>query len=413
MVKNILFSFLFLMILSGCTEKTETEILTGVVSFRVESSVTNSIDNPFEIPMDAFDTTLTITALDYLGDVLTTYTGDIVITSSRGTIASQTKATFVNGVATSSISLNYGYGETRFVVSDNKSENWAVGTSNPIYFKELTIFDTQYPIDNSVPIKSPFVGLYLKIKMGNMFVIHVSGTGMYLVDLTDSNDYCMLKDQNGEYTQLNPNYRGFNAMYIYSRNTPENYTDGGSTGVDVDDFRQILPGQRVEWFAGNLVEFNDMSEVSFPTWKIEVLKGKVKRENPSWSDEQIVEEVLRRVEAQEKNIPICKFDDSYFPAGNNDFTTIRKLEPFESNIVTVKNVKIGDYDEQYAQWNISPVSGATNKVLRVVSKEAIPESVFNPKEKKGQTLQSVTGILQHVYGGIWVIYVRGVEDIVE
>ncbi|MBN2694912.1 Ig-like domain-containing protein [bacterium] len=413
MIKNILFSFLFLSILYSCTEKTETEIPTGVVSFKVESSVKNSSDNLFEIPIaTAFETTLTITALDYFGNVLTDYNGDIIVTSSRGTVSSQTEATFTNGVATSDITLLYGYGPTRVVVSDNKSENWPVGTTDPIYFRELKIFDTQYPSNNAVPIKSPFENIYAKVTTGNMFVAHVSGTGMYLVDLTDPEDYCMLKDQSGDYTQINPDFRGFNSMYIYSRNTPENYTDGGSTGVDVDDFREILPGQRVEWFAGNLVEFNDMTEISFPTWKIESLKDELKESHPDWSDDQITAEVLRIVEEQRKNIPICKFDESYFPAGNNDFATIKKLEPFESNIVTVQNVKIGDYDSEYSQWNIHPAS-STSKVLRVVSKEAIPVSEFNPEEKKGQTLQSVTGVLQHVYGGIWVIYVRNINDIVQ
>jgi hypothetical protein len=180
------------------------------------------------------------------------------------------------------------------------------------------------------------------------------------------------------------------------------------------------------WFSGNLVEFppgvsNGMSELGFPIWQM--IDGEMEL------DDSVLDERM-------KNVPICQFAHSDFVAGKTDATNIKKMERYESNLVEIKDVIIGDFDANnddykiYSQWQVYPKgtsSTATNKpTFRVVSINGASDFdlLFNKNVessctgdscekvlKKGTEISYIRGILHHVYSDIWVIYLRNKCDI--
>lgn len=134
---------------------------------------------------------------------------------------------------------------------------------------------------------------------------------------------------------------------------------------------------------------------------------------------------------------VCTIGDdlSYYPAGAlaegstleySSGSAIMNLERFESNVIRITDVVIGEFDpdnkdyKQYSQWQV--IAGGCDSSdfsvcprFRVVSRNNAAEfdAMFAAGTvKKGTHLKSVTGVLHQVYDSTWVIYARSCRDIV-
>ncbi len=426
-MKNSFYAVFILIFLLGCEEYNLPQTdLTKRYQFDVEisSSVYPQLgeDTPIEIPYDLpsanpvktpLELNVKITLKDYLEQVVTsvngeTYSGkNISFSLSNGEIIDGNKIkdniVFTNGIAEITIQIKHTYDEVALIVEDISIDS--VGISNKMmHFKNITIEDIQKPIPPEIYGKAAFLDIFVHItspvlteniaddEIGkSIYVVAVSATGMYLLDLSQDKYKCETFNSATNTWEQNPNFEGYGTLYIYSRNAPENYSGDSSTGVGEEYFKRVRAGQRLEWFSGNLSEYLEMTELSFPLWNISI-------------DEQRLDDSI--LESRMSKIPVCKINSEWFPTGRSDQTAIKRLERYESGLVRVENVTIGEYDPLYYQWEIKSPTGT----MLVISRDNAPD--FDPVANKGKKIKSLKGVLHQIYGELWVINVRNMDDIV-
>ena len=440
-MKKIYLSLIILgLFIVSCGEVEQKQIdLNGkLFQFKVEvlQAPDTSEISPADIPYneDDFKVKIKITAQDYYGNTIKDFKNNIKLSTSTGECkpANLSGSSFTNGVATTEVSLIKTFGPSFIIAEDSK--NGVIGVSDEskiFYFKELSIYDIQLPKGNSPDSENYFNDSYIRISENtdsdgsnahhNLMVIHASGSGMYIIDTDklhvngggDNSGACMIKDANGNWVK-NPDFKGYSTIYVYSRNAPVNFDGDTSVGASEEDFKYLRAGHRLKWFSGNLVEFppgvpNGMTEMGFPLWQM--IDGEMDL------DDQTLDERL-------KDIPICKLEHSDFVTGRSDAEHIVNLEKYESNLVEIRDVQIGDFDADnkdykiYSQWQVYPIGtdlNAPNKpTFRVVSINGASEFDLMFKDNtihKGTEIEYVRGILHQVYGNIWVIYLRNKCDI--
>lgn len=352
---------------------------------------------------------------------------------------------------TTSVYLRHAYGKVRvfakgyLVTYDNYEKQIssiqaldATGSTNVINFQDLTIYDTQL-------YERAYTGTTVHLEGENLHVIETTGTGMYLVDIdfdlmgrTDltpeeevkfNQQFCMLEDGT-----LNPDFVGYNAMYIYSHSAPENYTGESAAGAEEEDFEAVKSGDKVNWITGNLSEFLEMSEISFPVWEMD---ESLEAANPNATEKELetLKDSKRAEMVAKMDTQVCTIGDdlTYYPGGvlKEDSTfeyssgvAVMNLERFESNVIRITDVVIGEFDpdnrdyKQYSQWQV--LAGNCSGFdfcprFRVVSRDNAAEfdAMFAVGTvAKGTHLKSVTGVLHQVYDDTWVLYARSCRDIV-
>ncbi len=420
MIKQISKIFILsILILSfyGCEVVYQAPDLTGkkfALKVDIKDAPQSSETNRLTIPYTEEDTkiTLEISLVDYYGTVLKQPLNRVAIIPENGKAVPKyiDPSVFVDGKAVIEVSLVNTYGSINIVAEEDEG---IVGVSDKqIHFKPLSILNIQKPANETDPSSSsPFYYNFVKVDETanqNLMVLHASGSGMYIIDLdrmtdADNSGACMIK-QNGKWVK-NPAFvtgnGGYNTVYIYSRNAPVNYDDESSE-AGLFDF--LKAGHKLEWFAGNLVEFppsftNGMTEISFPIWSI-------KKSEFLLTDDQIKTRLAQ--------VPICDLEPSDYPIGNDQ---IKILERYESNLVRVKNVKIGAFDadnrdyKRYHQWQIVPEGGAGKMSVASIESAAEFDEQYLKGNPTGKDLLSITGIMHQVYGDIWIIYVRNKCDI--
>jgi len=441
----ILISFsLVFMISCGEIEQEQMDLKGKLFQFEVNviNSPFTSNDTKSDVPYaeGEFVVDLEITAKDFYGDTVEDIASNLKIYTSTGSCKPSIieKSAFVNGKVNITVSLLKTYGTSFVVVEDLEGNIGISDEEKKFFFKELDIYDIQIPSSDSSTASNFYNDHYIKIsqnvdldtgvKHNNLLVTHASGSGMYVIDTDrldvdgaasdadgvttgDNTGACMIKS-NGQWVK-NPNFIGFSTVFIYSRNAPINYDGDSSVGAGEEEFSYLRSGHKLDWFSGNLVEFppgisNGMTELGFPIW--EMLDGET----------ELPAEVL---DERMTHIPVCELEHSDFVIKGNS-TLIKNLEKYESNIVTIKDVVVGDFDKDnkdykiYSQWQVYPTGTDMNASLkptfRVVSITGASE--FDDLFKdgtigKGTEITEITGILHHVYAELWVIYLRDNCDI--
>ena len=443
----ILLSLVFI-VSCGDIEQEHYDWKGKLFQFNVEvtNAPTTSIENKADVPYNEgeFEVTLEITAEDFYGDTVKDIKNSLRIYTPTGTCKPSIieASSFVNGKATITVSVLKTYGTSYIVVEDLEGNIGVSDEEKKFFFEGLDVYDLQVPSSESATAANYYNDNYVRVSQnthkdgnghnignGNLMVLHSSGSGMYIIDLdrldvdgtgTDSKDgiktgdntgACMIKS--GDTWVNNPDFIGYSTVYVYSRNAPVNYDGDSSVGAGEEDFKYLRAGHKLDWFSGNLVEFppgisNGMTELGFPIW--EMIKDEM----------ELPESTL---DARMKYIPICKLEhDDFVIKGNS--AQVKNLEKYESNIVAIKDVVIGDFDADnrdykiYSQWQVYPTGtdpNLSNKpTFRVVSITGASEFDLlfeNGTIGKGTEISEIKGILHHVYDHLWVIYLRDKCDI--
>lgn len=435
---------LVFMISCGEIEQEQANLNGKLFQFEVEvvnspfTSSATKADVPYE--EGEFVVDLLITAKDFYGNTVKDIDSDLRVYTSTGTCNPPTikKSDFTNGVASKTVSLLKTYGTSFVVVEDSAGNIGISDEEKKFFFKELDIYDIQIPMSDSSTASNFYNDYYIKIsqnkdidtdrKHENLLITHASGSGMYIIDLDrldvdgaasdadgvttgDNTGACMIKS-NGAWVK-NPDFIGFSTVFIYSRNAPINYDGDSSVGAGDEQFSYLRAGHKLDWFSGNLVEFppgisNGMTEVGFPIW--EMLDGETELD-PTILNERMT------------HIPICELEHSDFVLKGNA-ELVKNLEKYESNIVTIKDVVIGDFDKNdddykiYSQWQVYPTGTSmsldvkpTFRVVSITGASEFDDLFQDGTIGKGTEIAEVTGILHHVYDYIWVIYLRDKCDI--
>lgn len=375
--------------LTACTETLPG--VTGTQSLRVEllaPSNPGTVD--VRLPDAARSVQVKVSALGPQGEIDTTVSRDVAVyaqflatlTPALGGLP-LAKVTLVNGVsAPTTVMLPPVFGATTLWIEDSQGEaaTFASGTTSALWFRDPFIVDFQKPVDeNSVGALtvSPLEDKQIRISgsrngaNGKLLVTSVFSQGYTVSDVTCANAAGAPPCTAGDYDHA----------LVFSFSRPKDLAG-----------RAIQPGQFVDGFTGGVVEFNGLTELSFPQTLVDG--------EPDVNVARLPAAVA---------VEPAWFVSEKFKFERNEaapiFTTGALLCPTDA-----------DYDK-FKQWKIAIVTAVgvepscsnRNTLLNVIS----TGFTFDPVAKVGKKMK-VTGILRPVSVGsfnVWIIFPRDESDI--
>ncbi len=328
---------------------------------------------------------INITAKGYDDKILKDYNGKVRLSVKQAKISSVVEQSLKNGEAKNvEVVLKRATGEENIAVQeinpkyDESKEGLEpkftgkVGVSKTIFFQFPTISLVQGTVSSAKGNPSLFNKKNLNIrgtydeatgKYRDMVVVASIEAGFYLAEVGG-------KDYNG--------------IYLYTHSSP--FVD------DRDSYHPLEEGTLIKEVNGSVFEFFGFTELSFPTFI-------PKRE----ADGKII--------VDRSKIP-APVDITSLIDANAD----SEIEKYESTLVTVKNVTVGDFDEKdesfttYGQYFVTTQNGGH---IMLTTMSTVPQ--FDPIKNKGKKLKSVTGLLkQHTSArpSTWILIPRNEKDLI-
>ncbi len=215
---------------AGCESKKGFD-LDRTSSFRVEilAGGTGSEQSPMPFESTGAEFTLRITAIDGRGETKESFAGEVEISSEPGDVDGD-DVTFVDGVATATVTLNKAFGPTRIWVED--PETYATGVTDAIWYRGPAIDDVQ---TSTTTVSSPFEGERVEIDdTTNLVVTSVARDGFYVTDVDVAGG-------------------AFASVFAYTFGAPQ--------GLGI--------GDRLTSLSGRVSEFLGFTELNNPSWDAE------------------------------------------------------------------------------------------------------------------------------------------------
>lgn len=367
--------------LLACYGEVTTKAPTG--SFKVEFTDGKSNGEKgkeLNVPTSPLKRTLTITALGADGKPETSYNGSVCVYATRGILIGAHKAIQIkNGVAKdATINLKLAFGKTSVWVGEagkagttvNDCPNAAnpedttrpyigrVGAAPDLLFKSLSIQDAQ--TSDVSPYDSPLFKKYALIKGQNMVVTAVTSNGFYMTDMD-------IFKKGGLY----------HSLFVFTFSAPTlAYGDG-----EIPKTLQV--GDIVTQVEGGVDEFSGHTQITFPSFV------------PKWKDK--TKGIVEQYPAADMPKPI-----NFTLA---DTWSRRKMEPYESALVEVKNAiaipfnQIQDGWSQFRQWPVLLVQ-ASKPADQKMCEELVRTELYLHVDKtknKGSRYRSCLGDCQKLY----------------
>lgn len=261
---------------------------------------------------------------------------------------------------------------------------------------------------------SPFSGETVMVDSGNLVVTHVTTSGMYVTDISDTSNR-------------------YNHLYVFSFNTP---MDAPLCETDEYDSANCLKKEpvrlhqcdRLQWVSGIVSEFYKFTELGFPSWET-ILWDPALEECPipepivligddftghGTTPIESAEAALVRIENVVPARAEGKVDCDFNSDGAVDF------EDYGTGECTAEcQCRLACEDDplcteinalrEYGQWPVS-VNGVK---VWIYSRDAVPDfDSYNP-ETPG-TIRSITGVLKNLsflQPTAWIIEPRCMDDI--
>lgn len=215
---------------SACVQKKGAFDPTSLNSFKVEilSGQTGTSDAPLAFTTSGMSYSLQVTALDQMGNTVTSFTGPVTVSAVPGQVFGGDAFTFAGGVGTATVTLKKSYGVTRIWVEDPKT--FATGVTDAIYIRGPKISDVQTSPNT---VNSPFNGQRVILDDQSPLVVTELGRdGFYLQDASVANG-------------------AWASIYAYTFGSPQG----------------IQPGDEITKVQGTVSEFLGFTELNNPTWK--------------------------------------------------------------------------------------------------------------------------------------------------
>jgi hypothetical protein len=443
---STLVSCLAVLTLTACTEAADPFDRTALTRIRVTVLDASALgEMPFPFAAEFKPVIVSVEALDFDGNRLTDYSGELLLTVVPGEVdAATSRVALEGGVAESHVvRLRYAFGDARLWVEevgldrgqecrdgydndgdgfidypadrgcrspDDPSESTAsyvTGLSDALTFAPITIRNVQYNSGDPTGL-SPLVGREVRIEEGTLIVTNVVESGFFVTDVEDTE---------------------YNGLFVFNFSFP----------------RGIRVGDKLAWLAGGVAEFQGQTQVTFPDWG----------HDPHYllSDEDRQE----LASCQTMTNPLA-FNIEPFLLRSADLRDLRLLEGQESNLVRLENARIStrfvncDFDLngdiegpgeeicrnecqsatrctelssffEFGQFKVdvggsaAEIAGAT-QVAGFNPVEGCERVREHPLEYScpPRTLSSVTGVLRHVYLTrsiqLWVLVPRFHCDLV-
>jgi len=326
---------------------------------------------------------INIIAKDYNDKIIKNYNGKVRISVKQAKIVSVIEQELKNGEAKNvEVKLKLASGEENIAVQEinpkyetDKNEpqfTGKVGISKTLFFQFPTISLIQGTVSSAKGNPSMFNKKNINIrgtfdeatgKYKDMVVVASIEAGFYLAEVGK---------------------KEYNGIYLYTHSSP--FVD------DRDSYHPLEVGTLIKEVNGSVFEFFGFTELSFPTFI-------PKRE----ADGKII--------VDKSKIPspvnITNLIDSNFDS---------EIEKYESSLVTIKNITIGDFDEKdesfttYGQYFVTTQKGGH---IMLTTMSTVPQ--FDPIKNKGKQLKSITGLLkQHTSArpSTWILIPRNEKDLV-
>ncbi|MBA3542525.1 MAG: hypothetical protein H0T79_23115 [Deltaproteobacteria bacterium] len=399
--------------LSACTE--ERDPITGTSSLRV--TLVSPTDRGSSDPLDRLgegdrNIVVTITALDYEGNVDTSFQGEVqAYVQYLGTLtpylsgAPLATVTLVNGVASSKMitlpPTTFGPTTVWFDDGKNAEPTFATGSTEPLWFRDPFIRDIQTPRDEmalDALSKSPLETKQISVRtsrhgaLGRLVVNSVFAQGYTLSDV-------LCADATGRPPCT---AEAYDHVMVFSFSAPRFDEDDEDGGTSI-----LQQGQVIDGFAGGISEFNGLTEIGFPRTFV---KGAVQIDNARIP-------APKRLEAGRAGETTDWFGPLSDPDGIINFER-NEAAPIE--VLGGVVCKLDDDYTTYKQWKVDPkgvptpggVDCSRNKnVLNVIS-SAVTE--VDPTTLVGKTVTRLVGVVRPVSIGsfnVWIIFPRTSADI--
>ena len=343
-----------LLLASGCVDDRRA-LIDVTESFAV--TFTNNqgpAGQPLPVSFNSVEIKLDIEARDNNNQLDTDFNGPVEIHCSRGQLSGDTNPILVDGKVTNvSVQVAKTFGKIRLVIEEPVSQ--IRGVSPEIVFHDPKISDIQKPVDQDG--NSAFFGYPIQINTGFLVVTNVLNDGFYLSDTSDRPEY--------------------SHIFVYTYSFPDQYDDLGEVIT-------LRKGHRLNYINGNVYEFTDSTQLSFPVWEV---TDKNDTSNPMPEHKLLTDSVF-----------------------NND----EEMEKYEAALVKVENVYVGYFEcdntnleyMDYGQW---PVRMPGGRVLSTITRTNVPE--FDPCANMGKQIVVLKGNLKQVFSN-WSILPSEPEDLV-
>ena len=259
------------LLLAACVEEATPSDPDALGGFRVQIVDDNELGSvPYEFPSTFTPVSISVEALRAGGGLKDDYDGTLQVRVVPGEVDESTRFVRLENGRNDSheIQLRYSFGNTRIWVEevgldqrnecrdgfdndgngrldfpgdpgcfaeDDPSEGGATyvtGVSNGIDFDLVDIRNVQFnPVDPAGV--SPLLGEEVVIERGELLVTNVTAFGFFVTDLEET--------------------EGYDSIFLFNFSFPD--------GVEL--------GDRVLWFSGGVDEFQQDTQLSFPSWEID------------------------------------------------------------------------------------------------------------------------------------------------
>jgi hypothetical protein len=343
------------------------------------------------LDFDVRDVTVSLTALDDLGQVDTSFDATLNVQVHYLGSLTPTGLTIdmTGGMGTGSLTLPRTLGATFLWIEDSipASEDdavtFATGTSDTLWYRDPFLEDVSI-VDFDRPATwledSLYEGKQVRVEAskhgasGRLVVTGIYTQGYTLSDVDCSVSPCVADP--------------FNHVFVFSFNRPRD-----------EEFRAIEIGHQVRWVSGGIGEFNGLTELNFPQTALVEDDGG----DPVAPDESLLPE------------PVVI--QSAWLTGAQSPTGMLKLEEVESGLAAVENGVLCPLDEDYetySQWKLDLGLGC-GVPINVISAGNVSD--FDPADHPpGTVFSRVVGTVRAVNIGsfhVWILQPRRSSDITQ
>lgn len=326
-----------------------------------------------------------VTALDEQGQIDGAFNNEVAVhvqflatlTPALGQLPLST-IKLTNGVAPeTTVKLPPVFGPTTLWIEDSRGDNasYATGTTPTLWYRDPFISDFQTPSDENA--LSAFSTSPLETKQLRVTGSRYGERGRLVVTSVFAQGYTVSDVQCADAAANPPcTSQGYDHALIFSFSRPR----------DING-RAVELGQVITGFTGGVVEFNGLTELSFP---------------------QTFADATPSVDVRRIPAPL-KVEAAWFTSQKINF------EKNEAALISVEGAKMCPLDadfERYKQWKLALDGNCSNRsgLVNVISTGLL----FDPAIHVNKTMGKVVGVLKPVNiaaFNVWIIYPRDDSDI--
>lgn len=384
LLPSVLVAALACSLVGACTDD-RGAVISGTQSLRVELMAPGMTGSQTERLPDASRTVpVRVTALGADGKLDPSLSGDLrVFVQYLGSMtppldsgAPLTTLRMTAGQASGTVTLPPVFGPTVLWVehSTGPSPTYATGTSPRLWYREPTIADISTPSDEAslaALATSP-----LELKQARVETSRYGARGRLVVTSVYSQGYTVSDVQCADAAGTPPCTTGnYDHVTIFTFSSPRD-----------ERGRELVVGQTIRGFAGGVVEFNGLTELSFP--QTFVAEGDPEVNPARLPDPKVLQQSW--------------------------FAQKIEFERVESSPIAVLGGKVcpldDDYDE-FKQWKLDVGNGCNGDVINLVTSGVVD---FDPAANVGRVLPRVVGALRPINIGsfnVWIIFPRFAQDL--